>query len=55
MPAALILAYIDPGSGTLLLQALLAAALGSLVFLRGLAGRAVGMILPRRGDPREPK
>lgn len=43
------LAYIDPGSGTLLLQAILAGALGSLVCLKGFAGRLLGALVGRKG------
>jgi len=40
--------YIDPGSGTLLLQALLAGALGSIVCLRGFLARLVGLAVRRK-------
>ncbi len=40
-----LLGYIDPGSGTLLLQALVAAGLGSLVCLRGFLGRLAGTLV----------
>lgn len=43
-----LLGYIDPGSGTLLLQALLAAGLGSIVCLRGALARLVGAVLGRK-------
>lgn len=47
MTLASLLAYIDPGSGTLLLQAVLAAGLGSLVCLRGWIGRLLGTLAGR--------
>jgi hypothetical protein len=40
--------YIDPGSGTLLLQAALAAGLASIVCLRGVLTRLVGLALRRK-------
>jgi hypothetical protein len=45
-------AYIDPGTGALLLQALLAALFGALFFARRLLGRFLGSgarLLGRRG------
>ena len=43
-----LLGYIDPGSGTLLLQAALAAGLASIVCLRGALARLVGLALRRK-------
>jgi hypothetical protein len=40
--------YIDPGSGTLLLQAILAACVGSLVCLRGRVKRVALGLFGRR-------
>ena len=45
-----LLGYIDPGSGTLLLQAILAAGLGAVVCLRGAIGRVAGVILRRNAE-----
>jgi hypothetical protein len=51
-PAAVsILAYIDPGSGSLLLQAILAAALSVPFFFRRTIGNAMNRL--RRGSRRD--
>lgn len=41
-------AYIDPGSATLALQAILAGAVGSALCLRGWLARMIGVLLRRR-------
>ena len=45
------LAYIDPGSGMLILQMLMAAILGAVFYMRQKIGRAVAWF---RGTPAEP-
>jgi hypothetical protein len=47
--------YIDPGSGTLLLQAILAACVGSLVCLRGRLKQLGLGLLGRRARTDEPR
>lgn len=42
------LGYIDPGSGTLLLQAILAAGVSSLLLMRGFLLRFAGFVLGRK-------
>ena len=45
-------AYIDPGSGSLIIQAVIATIIAIPIFLRSQIGRAVGRF--RRSDDREP-
>ena len=40
--SATLLAYIDPGSGSLILQTIIAGAVGALVFFRNAIGRLLG-------------
>jgi hypothetical protein len=49
----MILAYIDPGAGSLLIQALIAAALSIPFFLRRSLGDVIGRL--RRGRREPPK
>lgn len=43
-----LLAYIDPGSGTLLVQAMIATVCGGLFFCRGAAWRLLTLFVHRR-------
>ena len=45
-----LLAYIDPGSGALMVQALVAAAVGGLVFARNLVSNITSKLFGRRQD-----
>ena len=45
-----LLAYIDPGSGALMVQALVAAAVGGLVFARNLVTNITSKLFGRRQD-----
>ncbi len=47
------LAYIDPGSGTLIVQAILAAVLGGLFSVGGLVRRRFGLLARRRVPDRD--
>jgi hypothetical protein len=46
----LLLAYIDPGSGALMVQALVAGAVGCLVFARNLVTNITSKLFGRRQD-----
>ena len=48
----LLLAYIDPGSGSLIIQAVIAAVIAIPIFLRSQMGRAVRTL--RHSDDQEP-
>jgi len=48
----MMLAYIDPGSGSLLLQFLLAAVIGSIMFFRNQAGAVVQWVRHKVLSPR---
>ncbi len=45
-----LLGYVDPGSGTLLLQAIIAGVAGCLVFAKGLFAGLAGMLRFRTGN-----
>ncbi len=45
-----LLGYVDPGSGTLLLQAIIAGVAGCLVFAKGLFAPLAGMLGFRTGN-----
>jgi len=47
------LAYIDPGSGTLIVQAILAVVLGGLFSVGGLVRRRFGLLARRRVPDRD--
>jgi len=52
------LAYIDPGSGSMLLQLLIAGIVGTLTFFRSTVARVVGFVLrrkPKDTDSSDPK
>lgn len=52
----LTLAYIDPGSGSLIIQVVIAAIVATPIFFRKQIGRVVGMVRGRRGEsPGEPR
>lgn len=45
-----LIAYIDPGSGTFLLQVIIATGLSSLLFFRGLWSSFLGLFAGRKRD-----
>ena len=49
------LAYIDPGAGSLLLQMVIAGALGAIAFFRGSIANLVGMLKGKKKDDSAPK
>ena len=49
----MIFAYIDPGAGSLLIQALIAAALSIPFLLRRSLGSVVGRLRGRRSEPHD--
>ena len=48
-------AYVDPGTGTFVLQILAAAAVGTLFYIRRIVDRAKKFFLPGREDKRRSK
>lgn len=48
-------AYVDPGTGTFVLQILAAAAVGSLFYIRRIVDRVKKFFLPGREDERRSK
>jgi hypothetical protein len=48
------LAYIDPGAGAILLQSIIAAALGVLIFFRDSVKRVFRIVFPARKKPDAP-
>lgn len=46
------LAYIDPGSGSLIIQVVIAAIVATPIFFRKQIGRVVALVRGRRGEPR---
>ncbi len=49
-----LLAYIDPGSGALMVQALVAGAVGCLVFARNIVASITSKLFGRRQDDTQP-
>lgn len=47
------LAYIDPGTGSIILQSLIAGALGVLIFFRDAIKRAFRIVFPGKSAPAE--
>jgi hypothetical protein len=48
------LAYIDPGSGSLIIQAVIAAIVATPIFFRKQVGRLIGALRGRRDEPPPP-
>ena len=52
MEVDLFLAYLDPGTGSLILQAVVSSIFAGLVFFRQAIGRIFGRFLPRKTAPK---